>query len=53
MMMSFLSFIQIETFLSQIDFCFFNKNYNLYIQHNVILRLKLQTFRVLGTLEVH
>ena len=44
MMMRFLSFIQIETFLSQNDFCFFNKNYDLYSQHNLILRLDTTDF---------
>lgn len=47
----FWSFIQIET-LSQIDFYFFNKNYDLYIQHNPILRLETTDSEMIGTLEV-
>lgn len=44
LMMWFLSFIQMEIFLSQIDFCFFTKSYDLYIQYNLILRPETTEF---------
>lgn len=45
LMMWFLSFIQMDTFLSEINFCFFNKSYDRIF--NIILSWdqKLQSFR--------